>query len=497
MAPGNGALNSERDAENSSPLAADCARVADQAERRRWLVLAIFCVSSGLSGILWITFAPVASLCSSFYDVSLGSINSLSLVYMILFLPGIFLTSYLMTQWGLRRVIVVGSCLNLLSAVLRASSVLLPQKAGPLFPAFSVLLVGQCFGALAQPLFITVPVRLANDWFGATERDAATVIAAMVNPVGNAIGQVVPPMFVSQQPANTGAVHGLGWLLAGEAVLTLFAFAWTCSCFAADPKAAPSRAALVRRSSRQELLQSLSQRQTSSPGPGRAVSTDSISAASAILALKIDYAALLKDLNFVILLLAFGMGLGILNAFLTTIEQLVRPAQYDSDSAGLFGGVVLLSGLPVAGLAGVVLDRTHAYRSLLKVGCTSMLLAVLGFLMLLRPGQIGLVCVGSALLGAATTPLLPVAMETAVECTFPIPEEASGGLLMFSGQVFGVAFTLTMQNLLTSDGSNDSFSGVWTPAAYFMLCVMGAVNILSLCYRGQYKRHVSECSSER
>mmetsp|Transcript_119284 Transcript_119284/g.216839 ORF Transcript_119284/g.216839 Transcript_119284/m.216839 type:complete len:491 (-) Transcript_119284:99-1571(-) len=474
--------------------------VAVRSESRRWLVLSIFCLQSGLVGVLWITFAPIASLSSSFYGVSLGSISLLSMVFMILFLPGILLTSYLMTKWGLRRVVIIGSLLDLVATILRFISVFLPQKTGPLYPAFSVLLLGQSFGALAQPLFITVPVRLANDWFSRDERDAVTVIAAMVNPVGNALGQVVPPLVLSQYPTDKGLIKGFGWLLAGEGVVAVVAFLWACACFAEDPTTAPSRATIVRRSSRQELLQTLSQGRVSSPrvsSPSvgsRTASTDStFSACDALRALKFDYSTLLKDKNYRILLVAFGMGLGLFNAILTCIEQLVKPANYNSDDAGLFGGVVLLTGLPVAGIVGVVLDRTHAYRATLKAGFAFAWMAVLVFLVLLRPAQRGLVCMGSALLGATTTPMLPVSMETAVECTFPVPEEASGGLLLMAGQVFGVIFTLTLENLLTSGGGS-SFEGVWTSAAFFILSVELAASMLVLCYRGQYKRHVSERS---
>lgn len=480
-----------------SPRSLPDIEVAERAEPRRWLVLAIFCLQSGLNACLWITFAPIASLSSDFYDVSLGSINLLSLVYMLLFPPGILLTSYLMTQWGLRRVIIIGSLLDLVSTALRFVSVLLPQKSGPVFPAFCLVLLGQSFGALAQPLFISVPVRLANDWFSRSERDAVTVIAAMVAPVGNAIGQVVPPLVVTQDPAGTGPVNGLDWLLAGEGLVALVALFWAGACFAEDPLVAPSRAAVVRRASRQELLHSLSQGHMSPLSVGsRSVSRSSVSASSAFRALKVDYVALLKDVNYVILLVAFGMGLGLFNAILTCIEQLVKPAQYNSDDAGLFGGVVLLTGLPVAGIVGVVLDKTHAYRATLKAGVSCALAGLLCFLMLLRPANRGLVCLGSALLGATTTPLLPVSMETAVECTFPVPEEASGGLLLLAGQVFGVIFTVTLQNLLMSrDGS--SFDGVWTPAAFFILSVQLAGALIVFGYRGQYKRQVSESSDHR
>ena len=87
------------------------------------------------------------------------------------------------------------------------------------------------------------------------------------------------------------------------------------------------------------------------------------------------------------------------NALLTLIGQLVQPAGYNSDQAGLFGGVLIgagacvrrfcyrmtnqfilihppgpfcailfVSGIVGAGMAGTVLDATHAYKPVLKTG---------------------------------------------------------------------------------------------------------------------------------
>jgi hypothetical protein len=44
--------------------------------------------------------------------------------------------------------------------------------------------------AIAQPMFNSLPVVLAATWFSMSERDVATAIASLFNPLGNALGQV-------------------------------------------------------------------------------------------------------------------------------------------------------------------------------------------------------------------------------------------------------------------------------------------------------------------
>lgn len=63
---------------------------------------------------------------------------------------------------------------------------------------------------------------------------------------------------------------------------------------------------------------------------------------------------LLRDRNFLILLFGFSVGLGVFNALLTLIAQLVQPCGYDSSDAGLFGGVLIGAGLLGAAIAGPV-----------------------------------------------------------------------------------------------------------------------------------------------
>ena len=64
-------------------------------------------------------------------------------------------------------------------------------------PAITILLAGQCFAALAQPAFTNTPAKVSGQWFGDRERDIATVVGALLNPVGNAAGQFVPTLFIS------------------------------------------------------------------------------------------------------------------------------------------------------------------------------------------------------------------------------------------------------------------------------------------------------------
>jgi hypothetical protein len=68
-----------------------------------------------------------------------------------------------------------------------------------------------------------------------------------------------------------------------------------------------------------------------------------------------------------VLLVAFGIGLGMFNALTTLVDQLTAPFCYNEDDASLFAGLLLGCGLLSAGAVGVYyLDQSHLYSFVLK-----------------------------------------------------------------------------------------------------------------------------------
>ena len=93
-------------------------------------------------------------------------------------------------------------------------------------------------------------------------------------------------------------------------------------------------------------------------------------------------------------------------------------------------------------------------------------------------------------MGLFTLPILPGVIENAVEVTYPIPEEASSGLLFCSGNLVGVAFTVGMSKLV-ADQNVDTTTFI-TPTAAFLLISIATCVALVLPYAGEYKRLAAE-----
>jgi hypothetical protein len=200
-----------------------------------------------------------------------------------------------------------------------------------------------------------------------------------------------------------------------------------------------------------------------------------------------QYGALIRDRNFTFLMWGFGMGLGLFNAILTLLAQLISPCGYDDGVAGLVGGVLLGVGLVVAGFTGAVLEKTRAYVLILKCGMVCSFAASVFFLSSLRKGVGTTLVVSAGVLGGFLIPLLPVSLENAAECTYPLPEEVSAGLLLSVGNYIGLALTLGISAAIPA-----ACATIATPSAAVILGTLLTAVLSLLFFKVDYRRQRAE-----
>jgi hypothetical protein len=87
-------------------------------------------------------------------------------------------------KWGLYGGVTTGTVLSFLCALLHYLGCLMDASAWGGHGRYIVVLVGQCIGAFAQPFFVVSPSKLAGHWFPVKEREIATTVASMMNPIG-------------------------------------------------------------------------------------------------------------------------------------------------------------------------------------------------------------------------------------------------------------------------------------------------------------------------
>lgn len=489
---------------------------AYQKYSRRYTVLALFVLSNAFNGLLWNSFSSIYLAAMQLYRVDAADINWFSVVFLFAYVPGAFASVYLMERFGLRRCLLVGASSNAIAGVLRYVGSLVAFQAPS--AGFAITMLGQTIGALAQPVFTNAPARISADWFPVQERDAATTIAVLSNVVGTAIGAIVSGITV-------GGPGDIQWWMLGQAVVSLvIAVAtgiWVRDCPPTPPSASVEQRNTIRGQSPDLLEASASVPMPPTPAPlpestgpdlqspdtGAAITPhlsfaaltyDESTAAAhraraehAVRMLWNDSVEIIRNHNFALLVVAYGIGTGLFSAIITLSGQIIGPCGYGPDVAGYAGGVLLVVGLLGSAIMTYLMKRTRKYALLLKL-CVLLCVAAMAFLLLsLAPGNALQLLVSFGTVGFVGVPLVPVAYESAAEATFPVPEDTSGCVLCISNNLAGIVYIFAVPPLLVF-AESASCSNVVTPLAAFVFFNVLAAVVLLLIFRVDNRRQTAE-----
>lgn len=372
--------------------------------RRRWYMLLVLFVLNVSNAMLWLSFAPVADYTASYYGESVNAINWLSIVFLLCYLLFGLVAVWILDVLGLRTGILLGAWLNAIGAGVRILSGLdfvLPNI------KFIVVMIGQTSASLAQPFLLGSPTKLAALWFGADERATANMIASLSNPMGVMIANALAPVIINNEKDIPFMLEMFSIPAFLGVVMATFG---VCS---SSPPTPPTASA---ESSSEPFFQGLKK--------------------------------LLQNKPYLVLLVTFGSGIGLFTCLTTILEQVICPRGYSDDMAGTAGAVLIAVGLVGGGFTGVYVDKTKKFKETAKI---SYALAAVSCCLLLyvssKPGQPALVVATCGLFGFFSFALMPVCLEVGVECTYPVAEATSAGLLWMAGQATGVIFILVSQAL--------------------------------------------------
>ncbi|KAL9983577.1 hypothetical protein ACROYT_G005772 [Oculina patagonica] len=422
---------------------------------RRWYMLLVLFVLNASNAMLWLSFAPIADRSASYYGKSLDAINWLSIVYLLCFLLFGLVAVWILDVLGLRTGVLLGAWLNAIGAAVRMLSgfSFVPQDT-----KFIVAMIGQTLAALAQPFLLGSPTKLAALWFGADERTTANMIASLSNPMGVMVANAIAPVIVKDKSKIPFMLEMFSIPAFLGVVMATFG---VCSSTPPTPPTA--------------------------------------SAESKSEPFFVGLKKVLRNKPYLVLMVAFGTGIGLFTCFQTLLEQIICPQGYSDSMAGTAGAVLIATGLVGGGLAGVYVDKTKKFQETAKISyglaaISCCLLTVVTHF----SGQPALVVACFGLFGFFSFALMPVCLEVGVECTYPVAEATSAGLQWMAGQATGVVFILVCQalevprhfkNSKCQQKSEDGKVPDLQYAMYFMTAAAVAMAFLMICaFFPPYKR---------
>ena len=357
----------------------------------RWVVLFAFMAVVVVNQLLWITFAPITGAAAAHYGVSDLSIGLLSMSFMIVYVVVSIPASWVIDTYGIRVAVGIGAVLTGVFGLLR----------GLLAPNYTLVLVFQIGIAIGQPYILNAVTKVAGRWFPIRERATASGLGSLAMYLGILAGMVLTPYLVTRS--------GIATMLVAYGIASVVAAVGFFALARERPPTPPCSADQEERSLVFDGLRNM-----------------------------------VRQRDFVLLMVIFFIGLGAFNAVTTWIEDIVRPRGLSITQAGTIGGIMVAGGLVGALIIPSLSDRARKrvpYMILAMAG------AALGLAGITFAASYWLLLVSAFALGFFLLSAGPVGFQYGAEITLPAPEGTSNGLLLLMGQISGIAFIFGMDML--------------------------------------------------
>jgi cyanate permease len=363
----------------------------------RWIILVGFMLVVAVNQGLWITFAPITSDAMKFYAVSDIMIGLLSIVFMgvyiLLFLPA----AWQIDSWGLRRAISLGAILTAVFGVTR----------GLFADTFTLVFVSQLGIAVGQPLILGAITKVAGRWFPRDERATAAGLGTLAIYLG-----ILASLFVTPVLLNG---HGMKTMLLCTGIAAVIAA--VLFVFTAREKP-PTPAGPAEQEARSLMFDGLK--------------------------------SMLKQKDFILLLVIFFVGLGLFNGVTTWIEEIIAPRGFSGAQAGTAGGLMLVGGIVGAVVLPLISDSLRRRKPFILLALAGLLPGLAGIAF---ARSYGLLLASAFAFGLFLLSAGPIGFQYGAELTLPAPEGTSNSLLVVMGQLSGVLFIFAMDMFKAPDGS--------------------------------------------
>jgi MFS family permease len=378
--------------------------------RYRWLVLAAFVVVACMTQVLWITFAPITGPAATFYGKSDLMIGLLSMVFMIVYILVVLPAAWAIDTWGFRAAVGLGAVLSAVFALLR----------GLFASNYTIVLLSQAGIAVGQPLIIGAITKIAARWFPVRERATASGVGTLALYLGPLAAMLLSPYLYLRL--------GMSRMLLLYGVATVAAAALFLVVAREHPPTPAGR-------------------------DERVLMFDGLK-------------SMLRQRDFLFLLVMFFVGLGLFNSVSTWVEDIIRPRGFTISQAGALGGLMLVGGIVGAIIIPLVSDKIRRRKPFILMALVGLIPGLLG--MTYATGY-GLLLLSGFAFGFFLLSAGPIGFQYAAEITHPAPEGTSNSLLLLMGQVSGIAFIMAM------DALKDPATGAMTTS----LLVLAALAVIA------------------
>jgi MFS family permease len=356
--------------------------------------------------IQWLTHAAVARPAEVFYagqfnPDSFFNIDFLAMAYMLVFLIMSFPASYIVDTYGIRIGLIIGAVLTGIFSISKAYYA----------SDFQMVAISQIGLAFAQPFILNAGTAVSVRWFPLKERAMAAGLSALAQYIGIIIAMLVTPLIVS---SNVGMEdYGSGF----EKMLWIYGLISV---------AASILLIIFIRERPKNIKMEPSRRYPFFKGIKH----------------------ILSQRDMLITILLFLIGLGIFNAVSSMTDSISEYAGIE-DSDGLIGGLMLIGGIFGAIILPTLSDKYQKRKFFLVLCMIGMVPGIFGltyahYLTDIAENIYTINLVAAFILGFFVMSAGPIGFQYSAEISYPAPESASQGILLWIGQISGMLFVALM-----------------------------------------------------
>ncbi|KAK0461336.1 major facilitator superfamily domain-containing protein [Desarmillaria tabescens] len=376
--------------------------------KRRFVGVFGFVVLNIVAAMSWPWFGPIANETSQELGFSLNRVNWLGNIMACIYLPVAILIPPFISRYGLRRCCDVGALCLILSSWIRYAGT---SRSLSTQSSYALLMFGQLFASVSQPIYQVLGPKYSETWFNLQGRTTATMIIAISNPIGGAIGQLLSPLVGDTRQSIL--VLGIISTAATPCVFLIRSTPPTPPTYAAS-RTHPSLLSFVKRVLGLDKT------------PGE------------------YYMTVRERFDFGIIWIIFSSLVAATNTFALLSAEIMEPVGYSSDTSGLMGACLLLTGIVAAIVTAPLFDRVFTRHLAITTKIAVPIVAVVWLSMIwaVKPNNTGGLFTIMTILGVGSVPMLPVALE--LGCDLTRNAEASSSLLWFGGNLFAIMFILDL-----------------------------------------------------
>ncbi|MHA1786138.1 MAG: MFS transporter [Candidatus Helarchaeota archaeon] len=342
----------------------------------------------------------------------------LSMVFMIAYLPMNFPASWCIDKFGLKWGTGIGVIITGIFGFLRIFS-----------PNYTLLLIFQIGCAIGQPFVLNSFTKLASNWFPEEEKVLATGLGTMSMFVGLIIAMFLTPvLYISFQAAGS-ATLGVTSVLIAYGIFSLISMVLYILFVKDKPESPPNPTASEEKTLMVQGMKDL-----------------------------------FKNNDYIIIFIAFLIGLGAFNAISAEIDIIFgisRPIDiYSPMTSGIMGGLMILGGIFGSVILSALSDKFKKRKIfiILSMVTATALTPLIAYLPFVIPLYFISFVFGFFLMAA-----LPIGLTFATEKTHPVPEGTSNGLLMLIGQIGGIVILIGFNMIVIA-----ILFGIGTLLAFFI-----------------------------